>query len=325
MKALTERAFGSFSAKTPTLAPATHTNSYALGQRDVLLVEPATPYEDEQREWLTWARALRSQGRTLRAIVATHHHPDHVGGLDVLARELDVPVWVHENTASLLDDRARERVTRDLRDGDTIVLEGPTAEAWNVLHTPGHAPGHVCLWEAVSRTLVVGDMVASVGTILIAPGDGDMTAYIEQLERLAALDARVALPAHGAPIDEPTALFERYVRHRRAREASILQSVRAAGPGGASAETLVASAYADTSPALWPLARLSLEAHLEKLVRDGLIVLAEDVMKAFSGPNVGVSIQPGNEDTVSPRPGQELSYQLFGDLNSGATAEIPLK
>src|SRR3954468_550125 len=92
-----------FAALTPTLLPATHTNSYALGGRDVLLVEPATPYADEQRAWLDWARALVSQGRRLVAIVPTHHHPDHVGGLEVLARELDVPVWAHEATASRLD------------------------------------------------------------------------------------------------------------------------------------------------------------------------------------------------------------------------------
>ena len=53
------RSVSAFAAKTPTLLPATHTNSYALGGRDVVLVEPATPYEDEQRAWIEWARALR--------------------------------------------------------------------------------------------------------------------------------------------------------------------------------------------------------------------------------------------------------------------------
>ncbi|HSO36038.1 MAG TPA: MBL fold metallo-hydrolase, partial [Labilithrix sp.] len=113
------RSVSAFAALTPTLLPATHTNSYALGGREVVLVEPATPYPDEQREWLAWARGLASQGRELVAIVATHHHPDHVGGLDVLAGELAVPVWAHDLTVERLDPAIRARVTRRLADGDT--------------------------------------------------------------------------------------------------------------------------------------------------------------------------------------------------------------
>jgi glyoxylase-like metal-dependent hydrolase (beta-lactamase superfamily II) len=260
-----------FPALTPTLAPATHTNSYAIGGRDVVLVEPATPYEDEQREWLAWARALASQGRDLVAILATHHHPDHVGGLEVLARELGVPVWAHEATVDRIDPKARERVGRRLVDNEAIVLAGPRDEAWRVLHTPGHAPGHVCLFEERSRTAIVGDMVASIGTILVAPGDGDMKVYLEQLERLAELDASVALPAHGDPIDDPTALFRRYVAHRLMREAKVLAAVRKAGEKGADAATLVTDAYDDTPAHLWPIAKLSLEAHLCKLISDGKV------------------------------------------------------
>lgn len=265
-----------FAARTPTLPPATHTNSYALGGRDLVLVEPATPYADEQRAWIEWARALVSQGRNLVAILATHHHEDHVGGLEVLARELDAPVWAHDLTVDRLSPRVRAVVKRRLADGDSIVLEGPRAESWRVLHTPGHAPGHVCLFEERTRTLVVGDMVASVGTILIAPGDGDMQVYLEQLERLAALDASVALPAHGAPIDEPTVLFRKYVAHRLAREAKVLDAVRSAGSAGSDAATLVPDAYADTPAHLWPIARLSLEAHLEKLEREGRVTRSGD-------------------------------------------------
>src|SRR5262252_54983 len=84
-----------FPAKTPTLPPATHTNSYALGSGEVLLVEPATPYAEEQRAWADWVRALASRGRRAVAILVTHHHVDHVGGLDALTRELQLPVWMH--------------------------------------------------------------------------------------------------------------------------------------------------------------------------------------------------------------------------------------
>ncbi len=217
------RSIALFAARTPTLPPATHTNSYALGTREVLLVEPATPHADEQRAWVAWARSLGESGRRIVAIVATHHHSDHVGGLPELLRALDVPLWAHSETAS----RIAAPVARRLEDGETLVLDGAVPDRWQVLHTPGHAPGHVCLWNADERAVVVGDMVASVGTILIDPVDGDMRVYLEQLERLARLDARLALPAHGEPIDQPTELFRRYITHRLAREAKIVAALRA--------------------------------------------------------------------------------------------------
>lgn len=255
-----------FAARTPTLPPATHTNSYALGERDLLLVEPATPYEDEQRAWLEWARSLAGQGRRLRAVVATHHHPDHVGGAELLCRELGAQLWFHPLTAARLPDLP---VARELHDGDELVLDGPTPQRWRVLHTPGHAPGHVCLWEPELGQVVVGDMVASEGTILIEPRDGDMGEYLVQLARLGELGARTALPAHGRPIPDPSALFAHYVQHRLKREAKVLAALLAAGVGGAAAAELVPRAYDDTPEHVWPLAERSLVAHLLKLERDG--------------------------------------------------------
>ena len=259
-----------FPARTPTLLPATHTNSYALGRRDVVLVEPATPYEDEQRAWIEWARGLASTGRRPVALFATHYHPDHVGGVDVLARELALPLWTHEETARRIGP---EKVARCLLDGDEIVLAGPEAQRWEVLETPGHAWGHLCLWEADTATLLVGDMVASEGSIVIILGDGDMRIYLEQLHRLRALSARLALPAHGDPIADARAHFDRYIAHRLKREAQVFAALARVGTSGGTDLELLPFAYADTPREMWPFARLSLQAHLAKLIDEGRVRL----------------------------------------------------
>ena len=272
-----------FAARTPTLPPATHTNSYALGGRDVLLVEPATPFEDEQRAWIDWARSLPSTGRRPIAIFATHYHPDHIGGLDALSLALGLPVWAHAETSRRIGE---DKVDRRLTDGETLVLDGPSPQSWRVLETPGHAWGHLCLWEQTSRVVVVGDMVASEGTIVIAPGDGDMRLYLEQLARLSNLNAILALPAHGDPITDPNALFQRYIAHRLAREAKVLAAVASAcatSPDGVTDFDLVPIAYADTPTPLWPFARLSLQAHVAKLMGEGSVVEEQGLYRLPKG------------------------------------------
>ncbi len=259
-----------FSVRTPTLPPATHTTSYALGTRQVLLIEPSTPYDDERQAWLAWARGLSSRGRVAIALAATHHHVDHVSGAAFLARELGLPLWVHEATKT----RIEVPVGRTLEEGEEIVLDGPSPERWRVLHTPGHAPGHVCFHDERRGVLLAGDMVASVGTILIAPSDGgDMRTYLEQLARLEALDLRLALPAHGDPIDAPRAMFRQYIDHRAMREQRIVDALRLAP---LELGELVANLYADVSPAVWPIAQESLRAHLAKLVTEGRVRVTDD-------------------------------------------------
>ena len=262
----------SFPARTPTLPPATHTNSYALGEREVLLVEPATPDPSEQQAWLEWARGLRSSGRVLLALLATHHHHDHVAGASFFAEALGLPLWAHEATAA----RLATPVERRLCDGDELILDGPDPQRWRALHTPGHAPGHLCFHEPGRRWLVVGDMVASVGTILIAPGEGDMAEYLRQLDRLASLGASLALPAHGDPIDAPADLFHRYIRHRLARERKVLDVVASGDPGGQFLGEILLRAYDDTPAVLHGIASLSLQAHLEKLVAEGKVTRADE-------------------------------------------------
>ncbi|MBX3270947.1 MAG: MBL fold metallo-hydrolase [Sandaracinaceae bacterium] len=253
--------------RTPTLPPATHTNSYLVGTGEALLVEPATPYADERERMLRWLLEAKRGGIAPVAIFVTHHHVDHVGAARALVEQLGLPLWAHAETAARLD----VPVARLLAHGERITLAGPTPMTLCAVHTPGHAPGHLCLYEEASGALIAGDMVASEGTILVEPQDGDMALYLASLAAMKALRPSVLLPAHGWPVREADALLDHYVAHRLAREAKIAAALGALG-GPASVHDLLPTAYDDAPLLVWPLAALSLEAHLIKLEREGRAV-----------------------------------------------------
>jgi glyoxylase-like metal-dependent hydrolase (beta-lactamase superfamily II) len=102
-----------------------------------------------------------------------------------------------------------------------------------------------------------------------------MRVYLQQLARLESLGASVALPAHGDPIDEPAALFRKYIVHRGMREDRIVLAMK----GERSAAEILPDAYDDTPPHVWPIAALSLQAHLDKLVAEGRAVRNENVYR----------------------------------------------
>jgi glyoxylase-like metal-dependent hydrolase (beta-lactamase superfamily II) len=259
--------------RTPTLPPATHTNTFLVGTREAVVVEPATPYREEQDLMVEWVQAARLKGVEPVAILATHHHPDHVGGAMALRERLGLPLWAHAMTAQRLDGIVE--VDMLIQDGERIVLDGPTPTALTALHTPGHAPGHLCFIDEATNIMIAGDMVASVGTIIVEPTDGDMLLYLESLRNMAALEPSALLPAHGDVIREPQALLGFYLQHRLMRENKVLEALRARGKPSRPRH-LVAQAYDDTPKALWPLALQSIEAHLIKLEREGRITKEGD-------------------------------------------------
>lgn len=249
--------------RTPTLLPATHTNFVVIeSEGEALLIEPATPYEEERERMRGLVAELERGGTRVLAIALTHHHPDHVGAARWLREALDVPLLAHPLTRQRLEGIVE--IDRTIEGGETLRVGSLAIE---VVHTPGHAPGHACFFEPSSRTLVAGDMVAGTGTILVEKTDGDMSLYVQSLEQLQTLGATSLIPAHG-----PTLLPEvlpRYIAHRRAREAKILEAMRRLG--AAAIDEIVPIAYSDTPPAVWPIATLSTEAHLIDLARRGLI------------------------------------------------------
>ena len=122
---------------------------------EAVLVEPASPYEEEIDRVVAWVRA---HDLTLVAILATHHHPDHIGGASALCKRLGLPLWAHAMTAQRLEGVVK--VHRHLEDNETIVLRGGTIV--RAVFTPGHAPGHQLQESKTYRSRVVHRSIRSV-------------------------------------------------------------------------------------------------------------------------------------------------------------------
>ncbi len=263
---------GVFAVRTPTLPPATHTNVWVLGGDGPLtVVDPASPWEDEQGALL---RAIDAHGGGVERIVLTHHHHDHVGGAVALQRALagrgiEVPILAHPETARWLEGMVA--VDGVLEDGDTVHTSD--GRRWDVVFTPGHAPGHVVLHAADTGTVVAGDLVAGVGTILIDPGDGDLGEYLASLQRMLDRSPGALLPSHGPVLQAGEAVLGFYIAHRHDRSAQIARALTAAP---SHPEDLVAAIYPDLPALAAPIAARQIESHLRWLVGEGQAVRLED-------------------------------------------------
>ena len=254
--------------RTPTLPPATTTNTLFVGRDSFVVIEPATPYDDERARLDALVEQRLVGGASFVGVMLTHHHPDHTGHVEGLQRRFGGSVFAHRETAR----RIPITVDRLLDDGDVVDLRG--GMAIEAVFTPGHAPGHLAYRERSTGVVYAGDMVASEGTIVVDPeDDGDMAAYLCSLERLRELRAACLVPSHGGVIHEVDALLQHYLRHRKAREDKLLAAL---ARGAHTFDDLLARTYDDTPSFLHPLAARSLEAHLRKLEQEARII-REDV------------------------------------------------
>jgi glyoxylase-like metal-dependent hydrolase (beta-lactamase superfamily II) len=242
----------------PFTGPGTNTYLIGTGRRPLLL----DTGQGVPRYLPLLERALREthDSEELQAIVLTHGHADHIGGVESVQRRFG-PLSVSKKPWDKLDgDLAVEEVD----EGSELRADGATLRA---IWTPGHAWDHLCWYMPEERALFTGDVVLGAGTTVIPP-DGDLGDYLRSLRRLLELDAAVIYPAHGPAIHAPREKIESYLAHRALRDEQILAGLRA---GVRTVAALVKRMYADVPEFLHAAAAMSVTAHLRKLEREGVV------------------------------------------------------
>lgn len=263
-------------APNPSFMTGPGTNTYIVGdaQTGFIVIDPG-PADVPHLQ-----RIVQATGANVKAIVCTHSHPDHSPGAQPLAA-----VCAQEGEAPLIyglpngpEARANSQFQPDrvLAHGQTLVLSGKELNAQHhhtlvALHTPGHAANHVCLVLKEDGLLFSGDHILNGSTTVIDPPDGHMGDYLDSLDTLARAckehGIEFILPAHGYVLGDAHAAITRLKAHRLAREAKIMAVIQADPKG--SMDDWVAKAYDDVPERVWPVAKRSLLAHLQRLEGGG--------------------------------------------------------
>jgi len=247
------------------------TNTYLVGSQDLAVIDPG-PDDPEHCAAILAAAA----GRPLTHILITHTHRDHVDGLKRLQDMTGAKSCGYGRDPSAAQSQSispsgSEFVECDfapdlaLRHGDRVAGEDWILEA---IHTPGHAPDHICYKRADRSMVFSGDHVMAWNTTVVAPPEGRMADYMASLELLLDHPADVYLPGHGGRLEDPVRMVKAYLVHRKWREQAILGAIR---DGIGSIRGIVRLIYRDLDHKLVTAASLSVLAHVEHLMERGLV------------------------------------------------------
>lgn len=256
------------------------TNTYIVGQGDVAVIDPG-PEDEAHLEAIV--RATR--GERISHILVTHSHRDHCDSAIPLKKRLGGEIVAYGPTGTprgagapgLGDDFVDGVFQPDIpvTHGDAIKAQGFSID---VLHTPGHAPDHLCFALMGERTMFTGDHVMGWNTTVVAPPEGNMADFLTSLERLVSRHDKVFFPGHGGSIETPRRVVRAYLTHRIWREQTILACI---DDGVTTIPHIVARLYGALDADLKVAAALSVLAHLELLESRGLV--------AAEGSNHGLS------------------------------------
>ena len=241
------------------------TQIYFVGDPNdqMVLVDSGEPYRAWTRQILDYYAEL---GRPrMSAILITHGHGDHIGGLDRLQEVFDCPVRCHPRLAPTLAQRLGEDCVVKLRSREVVPV-GSSSNGGGVslraLFTPGHEDDHVCYYLRADNVLFSGDNILGNSSSSVR----NLKQYMASLELMARQRPAIICPGHGQVIQGGEARIRWYIRHRQEREEQVLSAL-AAGSGTV-AETVKAVYPRNLRKNLRPAAARNVNTHLTKLLEE---------------------------------------------------------
>ncbi len=158
----------------------------------------------------------------------------------------------------------RVEPTETVTEGDVIEIGDYHLE---VIHTPGHAPGHVSLYDRKRRILLAGDILGET-LAWYAPSSGGATGYMESLKKISLLDIDLVLPSHGHVMEDSKGAIRATMDKLEGKEKIILDALK---QGGKTFEELLEIFFVTPSRQFFPGIPI-MESHLQKLENDMIIV-----------------------------------------------------
>jgi glyoxylase-like metal-dependent hydrolase (beta-lactamase superfamily II) len=261
-------------ANNPSALTFKGTNTYLVGMTSLAVIDPG-PDDPAHID----AVLAAAGGRPITHILVTHTHRDHVDGCDRLKAATGAVTCGYGRQPAPPGTPAAGPAGKQFinyafspdvraRGGDVIAGEDWALEC---IHTPGHAPDHLCFALKGRRVVFSGDHVMAWNTSVIAPPEGRMADYLASLEILLDRNDQVFLPGHGGRVEEPQRTVKAYLLHRRWREQAVMAAIRG---GAETIRAILPEVYPEIAPPLDLAAGLSVQAHVEHLIERGVLSAA---------------------------------------------------